>query len=60
MKEYAYPRYFFSNLSPDIRQLYREACAALGVKTTMSNHRNVSVSQRKSVAVLEEIVGPKA
>jgi hypothetical protein len=58
--EYEYPRYFFSNLSADIRELFREACDALGVRTTLSNPRNVSVSHRKSVAILEEIVGPKS
>lgn len=58
--EYAYPRYFFSNLSADIRQLFIDACARLGVRTTRSNPRNVSVSHRDSVAVLEELVGPKA
>ena len=58
--EYAYPRYFFSNLSADIRQLFVDACGRLGVKTTQSNPRNISVSHRKSVAVLEELVGPKA
>ncbi|HEV2755730.1 MAG TPA: hypothetical protein VG318_08135 [Actinomycetota bacterium] len=58
--EYAYPRYFFSNLSADIRGLFCEACEALGIRWTLSNPRNVSVSHRKSVAILEEIVGPKA
>ena len=58
--QYEYPRYFFSNLSPEIRRLFREACDRLGVKTTMSNPRNVSISQRASVRILEEIVGPKA
>jgi hypothetical protein len=57
--EYAYPRYFFSNLSPDIRRLFCEACDALGIRWTMSNPRNVSVSHRKSVARLDEFVGPK-
>ena len=58
--EYAYPRYFFSNLSPDIRRLFCEACERLGVRWTLSNHRNVSVSHRDSVKILEELVGPKA
>jgi len=58
--EYAYPRYFFSNLSPDIRRLFCEACDRLGVKWTLSNPRNVSVSHRHGVAILEELVGPKA
>lgn len=57
--EYAYPRYFFSNLSADIRGLFCEACDALGVRWTLSNPRNVSVSHRDSVAILEEVVGPK-
>ena len=58
--EYAYPRYFFSNLSEDIRRLFCEACDRLGVRWTQSNHRNISVSHRNSVAILEELVGPKA
>lgn len=58
--EYAYPRYFFSNLSPDIRRLFCEVCDRLGVKWTLSNPRNVSVSHRSGVAILEELVGPKA
>jgi len=57
--EYAYPRYFFSNLSADIRGLFCEACELLGVRWTQSNARNVSVSHRRSVAILEEVVGPK-
>jgi hypothetical protein len=60
LAEYEYPRYFFSNLSGDIRALFCEACDALGVRTTLSNPRNVSVSHRTSVAILEEIVGPKS
>ena len=58
--EYAYPRYFFSNLSADIRALFCEACDALGVRWTLSNPRNVSVSHRESVAILERLVGPKS
>ena len=57
--EYAYPRYFFSNLSADIRGLFCAACDRLGVRWTQSNARNISVSRRRSVAVLEEVVGPK-
>jgi hypothetical protein len=57
--EYAYPRYFFSNLSADIRGLFCAACDRLGVRWTQSNHRNISVSHRRSVAVLEELVGEK-
>jgi hypothetical protein len=57
--EYAYPRYFFSNLSPDIRGLFCDACDRLGLRWTQSNHRNISISHRASVALLDEFVGPK-
>ena len=57
--EYAYPRYFFSNLSADIRGLFCESCERLGLRWTQSNHRNISISHRASVALLDENVGPK-
>jgi hypothetical protein len=57
--EYEYVRYFFSNMSADIRRLFRQVCDELGIRTTQSNHRNVSVAHRDSVAILERIVGPK-
>jgi hypothetical protein len=57
--EYEYPRYFFSNLSADIRGLFCEYCERLGIRWTQSNHRNISVSHRHSVARLDEFVGPK-
>jgi hypothetical protein len=57
--EYHYVRYFFSNLSADIRRMFVEHCQLLGIRVTQSNHRNLSVSHRDSVAILEELVGPK-
>ena len=57
--EYAYPRYFFSNLSADIRALFCESCEPLGLRWTQSNHRNISISHRTSVGLLDENVGPK-
>jgi hypothetical protein len=57
--EYLYIRYFFSNLSADIRQIFIDHCALLGIRVTQSNPRNLSVSHRESVAILEQIVGPK-
>ena len=53
--EYAYARYFFSNLSADIRGLFCDTCEALGVRWTLSNPRNVSVAHRDSVAKLDAI-----
>ena len=57
--EYSYVRYFFTNYSADIRAIFREHCALLKIKVTQSNHRNLSVSDRASVAILDRIVGPK-
>lgn len=58
--EYEYPRYFFTNLSADIRGIFCEHCDLLGIRWTQSNHRNISVSHRRSVALLDGFVGPKA
>jgi len=57
--EYSYPRYFFSNLSADIRARFCEYCERLGVRWTQSNHRNISVSHGRSVAILDGFIGPK-
>lgn len=57
--EYSYPRYFFSNLSEDIRALFCEYCDRLGIRWTQSNHRNISISHRHSVAKLDAFIGPK-
>jgi hypothetical protein len=58
--EYEYPRYFFSNLSADIRGIFCKHCDLLGIRWTQSNPRNISVAQRESVALLDEFVGPKS
>jgi hypothetical protein len=57
--EYAYPRYFFTNHSADIRAIFCAHCDLLGIRWTQSNHRNISVSHRDSVALLDSFVGPK-
>lgn len=57
--EYAYPRYFFSNLSGDIRSIFCEHCELIGIRWTQSNSRNISVAHRESVAILDSFIGPK-
>jgi hypothetical protein len=57
---YAYPRYFFTNYSADIRQIFCEHCELLGIRWTQSNPRNISISHRDSVALLDSFVGPKS
>jgi hypothetical protein len=56
---YEYVRYFFSNLSADIRGIFCEHCELLGIRWSQSNPRNISISHHDSVALLEEFVGPK-
>ena len=58
--EYSYPRWFFSNRSADIRGLFCEYCERLGIRWTQSNPRNISVSHRKSVALLDSFVPAKS
>jgi hypothetical protein len=58
-RTYAYPRYFFSNLSAHVRAIFTEHCDLLGIRWTLSNPRNVSISHRRSVALLDEFVGDK-
>ncbi len=58
--EYAYPRYFFTNYSEDIRRIFCEHCELIGVRWTQSNPRNISVSHRDSVAILDSFIGPKS
>ncbi len=59
-KEYSYPRYFFTNYSADIREIFCHACDLIGVRWSRSNWRNISISHRKSVALLDSFVGPKS
>lgn len=56
---YEYPRYFFTNLSSDIRRIFCEHCELVGVRWTQSSARNISISHRHSVATLDSFIGPK-
>jgi hypothetical protein len=60
VKGHVYPRYFFSNLSADIRGLFVWAAGMVGVESRAAGPRNVAVSRRASVAILDRLVGPKA
>lgn len=63
VKRYEYPRYWFTNVSDDIRRLYTDTLDVLGVEwkhCTRSGRRyNVSVARRASVALMDAHVGPK-
>jgi hypothetical protein len=60
IREYQYVRYFFTNASPDIRNLFTEASALVGVDCRRMTERDISVARKESVELLERAVGPKA
>lgn len=62
-KRYEYPRYFFTNRSEDIRNLFTDALETVGVewKTLYRNGEalNISVARKASVALMDVHVGPE-
>ena len=59
VREYTYPRYFFSNYSPDLQRLFTEACRSIGVESRPDGPHLVSVARRRSVELLDSFIGPK-
>lgn len=59
LKRYEYPRYMFSNKSPDILGLCSKALHALGIPHRWPRWDNISVARREAVAALDVFVGPK-
>ncbi|MEB8339476.1 helix-turn-helix domain-containing protein [Streptomyces endophyticus] len=62
-KRYEYPRYFFTNKSDCIRELYTDTLDKLGVTwthcTRHGNPYNISVARKQDVALLDVHIGPK-
>ena len=56
---YVYPRYLFSNESADLRGMFQMACRLVGVESRPAGPRNISVARRRSVEILDRLVGPK-
>ena len=54
-----YPRYHFSNMSSDIRQIFCNACEDYGIRWTTCREELLSVARRRDVARLDMVVGPK-
>lgn len=54
-----YPRYFFTNYSPDIMGLAGAALDRLAIDWRYNKPTCISVARRASVARLDQIVGPK-
>jgi hypothetical protein len=59
-KRYDYPRWQFTNVSIDIRELCCWALDLADVPWRQSNHKTISVSTRAAVARLDELIGVKA
>jgi hypothetical protein len=59
LKCYEYPRYFFTNLSGDIIQLFTDALSNVGVEWKQANPRNISIARKASVALMDTHIGPK-
>lgn len=58
--KYSYPRYFFTNTSGDILQIFRDACDATGIHHRDSNWNAISIARRDDVVALDRFVGPKS
>ena len=59
LKRYDYPRWKFTNHSADIRALCCWALDLLDIPWRQSNWKTISVSRRKAVARLDDLVGLK-
>ena len=57
--KYQYPRYFFTQESFDIMNLFCDACDRLGIDYRFTKRNTVSIARAASVARLDEFVGPK-
>lgn len=55
-----YPRYFFTQVSDDIRRLFCAALRRVGVEYTWNTWKTVSIARAPSVALLDTFVGPKS
>ncbi|GAA1769833.1 hypothetical protein GCM10009795_014960 [Nocardioides hankookensis] len=59
-KRYDYPRWQFTNVSADIREICCWALDLVDVAWRQSNHQTISVSTRAGVARLDELIGLKS
>jgi hypothetical protein len=58
-RKYACPRYFFTNTSTDILQIFRDACDAVGIRHRNTKPTAISVARKEDVAALDAFIGPK-
>lgn len=59
-----YPRYQFTNLSHEIRQMFCQMCEKLKLNWTTKSHQgritDIFISRREDVAFLDQHIGPKS
>lgn len=60
VKGKSYPRYQFSNISPDIQEIFCRAAERFGVHWTQPYWKTVAISRRPDVEKLDRIIGPKS
>jgi len=58
-KQYAYPRYFFSNESRDILHIMGDALDRVGVAWRFNRPNSISIAKRDAVALMDVHIGPK-
>jgi hypothetical protein len=63
LRRYEYPRYFFTNKSPDILRIFCDALDRVGVRWKVTRRGgqpyNISVARREAVALMDLHIGPK-
>jgi hypothetical protein len=55
-----YLRYMFDNASPDIRQIFCDACDRLEIPWRQPKERTISIARREGVEMLDSFIGPKS
>ena len=60
LKRYEYPRYTFKNESGHIRGIFIEVCETVGAEWRWDGRTQISIARRRSIALLDSIVGPKS
>ena len=59
VKHYEYPSYGFTNMSQDIVRSFTDSCDQLEIRWRRSSYKNVAVTRRGSVALMDSFIGPK-
>lgn len=55
-----YPRYFFSQVSDDIKQIFCATCDLLGISWRQNRWNSISIARAPSVALMDSFIGPKS